>query len=299
MYLQRLKKLYPSLIELSKIQPHIDPDFYWYQFENKIIGIDKKELTEKDGMLLSTFLTPYHVELPDKTPKEKEWETRIQNRKDQNLGRNGRYRFIFFQIEKGQVDASIFKKTLQAFFKDNVSILWNHPNQGFIIEDGNSFLEEDISYHHIADTFMSELYVKITFLIGPYLENDKDLADYTDQLLQMATMSIPKIDRAVMDYTEAYPLCLIGNLLPKQQHQLSEWILKEFRTDTEALETMHMFIHCNLNVSETAKKLYIHRNSLQYRLDKFYESTGIDMKQFDKAFTVYLAILANMHNADT
>ncbi|MFD1065757.1 PucR family transcriptional regulator [Oceanobacillus locisalsi] len=299
MHLQRLKKLFPSLIELSKVQQTVDPDFQWYQLDNKIIGIDIKELTEKDQMLLGTFLIPYHIELPEKTWKEKEWQSRIQTQQDKNLGKDGRYRFIFFQIEKGQMDTTIFKKTLQAFFKDDVSILWNNPKQGFIIEDKNSLPEEDITYHHIADTFMGELYVKLTFLIGPYLENDKNLADYTDQLIQMAELAIPKTDHAVVDYSEIYPLFLVGKLHVNERHLVSDWILKEFQSDSEALETMRMFIQCNLNVSETAKKLYIHRNSLQYRLDKFHESTGMDIKQFDKAFTVYLAILANMHNSDT
>lgn len=132
-----------------------------------------------------------------------------------------------------------------------------------------------------------------------YLENDSDLEDYIQQITQMAEMSFRKMDTAVIDYTQVYPSFLIETLSSKEQQQLSQWILKEFTTDQEALDTIQMFIECNLNVSETAKKLYIHRNSLQYRLDKFHESTGIDIKQFDKAFTVYLAILANMHNFHT
>ncbi|MFD1414202.1 PucR family transcriptional regulator [Oceanobacillus jeddahense] len=296
MDLQRLKKLYPSMVEFSKKKKDTLPDFNWYQFQNKIIGIAKQELTERDKMLLDTFLTPYYSQLPAQTIKEKKWEGRIQERNDQNLGRDGRYRFIFFKIEKGPFDATIFKETLQAFFRSDVSILWNTSNEGFIIEEPNSFLEEDLTYHHIADTLMSELYVKIMLFIGPYLENDKELDDYIQQLTQMAELSFRKTDTSVIDYTEVYPFFLIETLSPKQREQLSEWILKEFSTDSEALETIRMFIQCNLNASETAKKLYIHRNSLQYRLDKFYESTGIDVKQFDKAFTVYLAILANMHN---
>lgn len=296
MNLQRLKKLYPSLIKLPKKRADINPDYRWYQFENTIIGIDNKELTERDRMLLGTFLPAYQIQLPVQTSKEKEWEIRIQEMNNQNLGKEGRYRFIFFQIEKGQVDLETFKQILQEFFHGDLSILWNNGNKGFIIEDRENYLEEDLAYHHLADTLMSELYVKTTFFIGPYLENDWDLEDYIHQITQMAEASFRKMDTAVMDYTQVYPSFLIEKLSSKEQQQLSQWVLKEFTTDQEALDTIQMFIECNLNVSETAKKLYIHRNSLQYRLDKFHESTGIDIKQFDKAFTVYLAILANMHN---
>lgn len=281
---------------LPKNQKEIDSNYLWYQLDNTIIGIDKKEITERDKMLLGTFLTAYQIHLPAQTPKEKEWEKRIRVRRNKHLGKEGRYRFIFFQVVKGQFEAAIFKQTLQQFFMGDLVILWNNGNEGFIIEDRGSFLAEGLTYHHIADTLMSELYVKTTFFIGPYLENDKDLEDYIQQITQMAESSFQKMDTGVVEYTQAYPSFLIEILSSKQQQHLSEWILKEFTTDQEAIETIHMFIQCNLNVSETAKKLYIHRNSLQYRLDKFFESTGIDIKQMDKAFTVYLAILANMHN---
>ncbi|WP_227994816.1 CdaR family transcriptional regulator [Oceanobacillus sp. CFH 90083] len=299
MYLQRLKKLYPSIMELPKNQKDIHPDYKWYQFENKIIGIDKKELTDKDKILLGTFLSSYQIQLPAQSPREKDWAVRIQKKTDKNLGKEGRYRFIYFRIDNGQLDPIIFKNTLQEFFNGGLSVLWNNAHEGFIIEEPNSVLEEEITYHHIADTLMSELYVKTNFFIGPYLENDKVLEDYMQQITKMAESSSRKMDTPVMDYTEGYPLFLIESIPEQQRQQLSEWVLKEFLTDPEALETIWMFIQCNLNVSETAKKLYIHRNSLQYRLDKFYDSTGIDIKQFNKAFTVYLAILANMHNNQT
>ncbi|MBY6268509.1 helix-turn-helix domain-containing protein, partial [Parageobacillus thermoglucosidasius] len=51
------------------------------------------------------------------------------------------------------------------------------------------------------------------------------------------------------------------------------------------------FFQCDLNVSLAAKKLYMHRNSLQYRIDKFIEKTGMDIKHFQGAVAVYLAML--------
>jgi DNA-binding PucR family transcriptional regulator len=58
------------------------------------------------------------------------------------------------------------------------------------------------------------------------------------------------------------------------------------------LKMLETFVQCNLNISETAKELYMHRNSLQYRLDRFLEKTGIDVRQFQHAMPVYLAMLA-------
>jgi DNA-binding PucR family transcriptional regulator len=46
-----------------------------------------------------------------------------------------------------------------------------------------------------------------------------------------------------------------------------------------------------MNVSLAAKKLYLHRNTLQYRVDKFIEKTGIDIKHFGNAVSIYLALM--------
>jgi DNA-binding PucR family transcriptional regulator len=55
--------------------------------------------------------------------------------------------------------------------------------------------------------------------------------------------------------------------------------------------SIKVFLENNLNASLTAKKLYIHRNTLQYRIDKFIDKTGIQLKDFYGAYTVFLACL--------
>lgn len=56
-------------------------------------------------------------------------------------------------------------------------------------------------------------------------------------------------------------------------------------------KTLVNFFQHNLNISETAKNMYMHRNSLQYRIDKFINETGIDIQKFDLAFVVKLALI--------
>ncbi|NQX69610.1 helix-turn-helix domain-containing protein [Paenibacillus alba] len=61
--------------------------------------------------------------------------------------------------------------------------------------------------------------------------------------------------------------------------------------DTETVTTLEHFFTLDCNVSETAKKLYIHRNTLLYRLDKFKNETGLDVRTFNHAVLVRLALL--------
>lgn len=61
--------------------------------------------------------------------------------------------------------------------------------------------------------------------------------------------------------------------------------------DVEMLTTLEYFFDLGCNVSETAKKLYIHRNTLLYRLDKFKQETGLDVRTFNDAVLVKIAML--------
>ena len=61
--------------------------------------------------------------------------------------------------------------------------------------------------------------------------------------------------------------------------------------DEETLLTIQKFFENNLNVSETARQLFVHRNTLVYRLEKLQKTTGLDIRNFDHAMTFQVALL--------
>ena len=61
--------------------------------------------------------------------------------------------------------------------------------------------------------------------------------------------------------------------------------------DEETLNTINMFLENNLNVSETARQLYVHRNTLLYRLEKLQKVTNLDIRIFDDALTLKIALM--------
>lgn len=65
--------------------------------------------------------------------------------------------------------------------------------------------------------------------------------------------------------------------------------------EEETLETVKCFFDNNLNVSETARQLYIHRNTLMYRLEKVKKLTGLDVRIFDHAVIFKLAMVIHRH----
>ena len=71
--------------------------------------------------------------------------------------------------------------------------------------------------------------------------------------------------------------------------------------DEETLTTVNKFFENNLNVSETSRQLYIHRNTLVYRLDKLLKMTGLDLRNFDDAiiFKIMLMVSKYMNYKDS
>ncbi len=61
--------------------------------------------------------------------------------------------------------------------------------------------------------------------------------------------------------------------------------------DEETLNTINKFFENNLNVSETSRQLFVHRNTLVYRIEKLEKSCGLDVRKFDDALTFKIAMM--------
>lgn len=291
--LKQLKKTFSSFFIFSGNQD-IPSGYQWFTtVDNEIIGIDKAELTKKDIAILSAFLSPYNIKFPVLNEQEKIWEKRIIT--NSNNETVPPFRFVFFSIDKSQVDPRTFKEALYELFAQPVPILWVNEHEGIIIEEQSSLSEENISYEQIIDVLMSDLYVKINFFVGSYVTNLRNLKKHYNSFVTSASTVFAYSDKPVVTYVDAITYLLVEQADPSFRDEIIAIVLQEFATDHELLHTIQTFLHCNLNVTVTAKELYMHRNSLQYRLDKFAEKTGIDVRQFNQAMTVYLALLANMH----
>ena len=96
----------------------------------------------------------------------------------------------------------------------------------------------------------------------------------------------------------AYTTLGIGRLIYQLPIPLCKMFIKEIFEgkspddfDEETLTTINKFFENSLNVSETSRQLYIHRNTLVYRLDKLQKSTGLDLRVFEDAITFKIALM--------
>ncbi|MBQ1377493.1 MAG: helix-turn-helix domain-containing protein, partial [Lachnospiraceae bacterium] len=133
-----------------------------------------------------------------------------------------------------------------------------------------------VSYGNVADEIrkVSNSYkeAKMALSIGKIFNSDRNVVSYSSLGIGRLIYQLP------------VPMCrmFIDEIFQNQS-------LESF--DDETLTTINQFFANSLNVSETSRQLYIHRNTLVYRLDKIQKNTGLDLREFEDAITFKIALM--------
>ncbi|MBO5744359.1 MAG: helix-turn-helix domain-containing protein [Clostridia bacterium] len=154
----------------------------------------------------------------------------------------------------------------------------------------------------IFDTVCTELYVTVSIGVGTVVENVRELArSYKEAQIALEVGKIFENEKNINSYENLG----IGRLIYQLPTTLCEMFLEEvFRKgsieslDYETLTTIQAFFENNLNVSETSRKLFVHRNTLVYRLEKIRKLTGLDLREFDHAITFKVALMVKKYLAE-
>ncbi len=292
---KKLKKYFPSLQSYETIPSELDSDFTWFMAENgRIVGIDTEELTDKDEALLTMFLEPFDDVFPQITEEEKKWRKFVQTKEDHvDVDMQVDFRFIYFRIPSELLTPLSFKSALNQLFQKETIILWESKTDGVIVDMKQDELKEFISFNEIIDILISDLYSKVRFFVGPYLSSLEQVKNYYDRIIEQADVALSYSENNVVSYLEAIPYFIIEQIQPELKEELLNVTLKEFQDDGEFIRMVEVLLKNDLNISVAAKKLYLHRNSLLYRVEKFAEKTGLDIRKFHDALIVYFVLLAN------
>ena len=151
----------------------------------------------------------------------------------------------------------------------------------------------------IADTLNSEFYTKVSIGIGTVVDNIKDLArSYKEAQVALEVGKVFDTEKNIISYENLG----IGRLIYQLPTTLCEMFLQEVfkrgsleSLDRETLLTIQCFFENNLNVSETSRKLFVHRNTLVYRLEKIRKLTGLDLREFEHAITFKVALMVKKY----
>ena len=135
--------------------------------------------------------------------------------------------------------------------------------------------------------------------IGTLAMHLRDLAkSYKEAQIAIEVGKVFDTEKYVINYENLG----IGRLIYQLPTTLCEMFLNEVfkknpieTLDEDTIETINKFFENNLNVSETSRKLYVHRNTLVYRLEKIKKITGLDLREFDHAIVFKVAMMVKMY----
>ena len=151
----------------------------------------------------------------------------------------------------------------------------------------------------ISDTLSGEFFIHTVIGIGTTVNSLKDLArSFKEAQTALEVGKVFDTERAIISYDNLG----IARLVYQLPTTLCETFLREVfkrgsidSLDQETLFTIQKFFENNLNVSETSRRLFIHRNTLVYRLEKIKKITGLDLREFDHAIIFKIALMVNKY----
>ena len=151
----------------------------------------------------------------------------------------------------------------------------------------------------IEKTLLDELGIKCVIGISTNAHHLRELADrYKEAQVAIEVGRVFESEKTIINYESLG----LGRIIYQLPTTLCEMFLNEVfkknpieTLDEDTLETINKFFENNLNVSETSRKLYVHRNTLVYRLEKIKKITGLDLREFDHAIVFKVAMMVKMY----
>ncbi len=174
------------------------------------------------------------------------------------------------------------------------------------VDESNVILIKQLEQNHsfddlvqVADTIVdminTEIMTDVRVAFGSVVKELKDVSkSYKEAKLALDVGKIFYVEKKVV----AYSTLGIGRLIYQLPVNLCKIFMEEIfgenipeDLDDETLNTINKFFENNLNVSETSRQLFVHRNTLVYRIEKIQKSTGLDLRNFDDALTFKIALM--------
>lgn len=163
------------------------------------------------------------------------------------------------------------------------------------LEPGDKGAQLEQTAQTIVDMMSTELMMNVRVAYGTIVQELKDVSkSYKEAMMALDVGKIFYVEKKVNSYASLG----IGRLIYQLPANLCRIFIDEIfgesdpgEFDEEIVSTVNKFFENNLNVSETSRQLFVHRNTLVYRIEKLEKSTGLDVRTFDDALTFKIAMM--------
>jgi len=287
-----MTSLFPSFEILSTRPSLIRQHEYLFHnpHENCWIRILKSEVSTRDYTMLASFFKEVPNTPIPSNPITERWIHFLEGTGNSPVGNKTEIRAIHLLLQN--VDITELEEAVTAFFDKGMQLVYISAGQAALIEQKSTYTQtiEDIA--SFASALEADFFIKTKLYIGKFHLADENyhvkFAKEAEWFLQ-GTSLLPKERIFTMELL--FPSFFIRQASEEISEILEREILEPIGYDDSMLETVRSFFENGFNASVTSEKLHIHRNTLNYRLAKFQETTGISVRSFDGALVAYCASL--------
>lgn len=274
----RIKSIFPTAVHRSE---DASGDIDWFETQDgTLFGLPAFELSEREQKLLTLWATP----ILQSDPHQRKWQAILQ---DETFRFEQPFRLISLSLQEAEEEALESFVNIVRDFMPHAEVILMSTRHIELIEQ-NPFVDlqefEDVLRAIASDCFIEAYAV--------YSERPQgSLAHVYRQhqlLMPYARMS-----------TKTYPASqLLYHYLLQQDSKERMHITAPLMQmlDLSTIELLEALFRHSLNVSHTAKALFMHRNTLNYRLDRLFETTGYDARTFYDASLLQLIVM--LHKSD-
>ena len=288
MKLKQLLNLYPQATVQQQPQ---NPDTYLsIKIDSQWFILPKENLSPTEVQLLKIFSDTKEASQSLNQRKHPWSDFLLRNGKlPQVKGKKVRFiqAFVTINDDNREEWANSFKTIFSN--SDVCDSFWLTPQKYILVEQisNENYSQEDFA--GIAETLDINLNTKTRFFIGNYWETTDQLISIFSEEQKITDYAVTKSNKTAISISQVAIDYWLNNYI-KKSHLFSNYKKQLHLSDQMIKVITTLYNECG-NISSTAKKLYIHRNTLQYQVEKFQHQTGLNLKNMnDLVFCYFLTV---------
>ena len=284
MNFNQFKSIYPSAFLTDDTKN--DPNYLTFPYDNQWIHFDKKQLTSSEIQLLYLVFNKTVSNQNAGNPQSK-WSEFLLDDQLHLPVETGVYRIIQFDINKKDTrfDKKLWLSSFKSFFKDVQEAFFINDHYGLLIHRYSDYSITQDETIGILQTLDDDFSTKTSGYIGQHWPISIDFKRFFKEE-QAIFFNQLKGNKQVFSLPDVALSYYASDALSKSS--IIQHLKKDLVSHPETKELITAIWLNQGNISLAAKYLFIHRNTLQYRLDRFYEESGFSLKNRNDLLLCYL-----------
>ncbi|SFC36305.1 PucR C-terminal helix-turn-helix domain-containing protein [Alkalibacterium subtropicum] len=283
----KLKKLYPEAT-LSK-HPFMEEDTLRIPYKNQWIHIPKQRLDDKEISVLTLLKEEIQ---PDMFPSsQSKWLNFLEGNREYPPQTTQPVRLIQLVLEKmdDQFDYTIWIDSITHLFEPVLDVFFVTRETCYIIQDNTSQSHTQEEIYGMLKTLEDDFSIRTNAYIGQFWQPDYSLKAIFKEEQRIFQEEVSHLHDRICSLSDVALRYFTKEALSQSTVMLE--LKNQLEKQTDWKELILALWNSQGNISVAAKTLFIHRNTLQYRMDRFYETTGLSLKNMNDLLLCYLLVL--------